>query len=115
MPNKLFEYMGAGLAVVASDFPIWRPLVADTGCGVLVDPANPDEIAAALDALAADPHGRKVMGDRGMECAGERFSWSTAERVLLDAYRALESRRPPIGLATGGRGSRSSDRDRTGR
>ena len=93
LPNKLFEYMRAGLAVLASDFPLWRPLVVDTGCGVTVDPERPSAIAGALESLAADPDARRTMGLRGVAAVRDRFSWSVAESVLLEAYAELESRR----------------------
>ena len=90
LPNKLFEYMRAGLAIVASDFPIWRPLVVGTGCGVVVDPANPTEIAFALDRLAQDPAARRAMGEAGTANVRDRYSWSAAASVLLDAYNGLD-------------------------
>ncbi len=93
LPNKLFEYMRAGLAVLASDFPLWRPLVVDIGCGVTVDPEQPAAIARALESLAADPDARREMGERGVAAVRDRFSWSVAESVLLAAYEELDSKR----------------------
>lgn len=90
LPNKLFEYMRAGLPIVASDFPLWRPLVVDTGCGVVVDPSDPVAIAAALDALAFDAPLRRRMGERGVACVRDRYSWAVAESVLLDVYAGLQ-------------------------
>jgi glycosyltransferase involved in cell wall biosynthesis len=51
MPVKLFEYMAAGLAVVASDFPLWREIVRGADCGLLVDSRAPRDISAALTYL----------------------------------------------------------------
>jgi hypothetical protein len=88
-PNKLFEFMGSGLAVIASDFPEIAPAVLDAGSGWLVDPRSPDAIAAAITAALADPDGCRARGEAGRRAVVARYHWGIAERALLDLYARL--------------------------
>jgi len=54
-PNKLFDYIGGGLAVLAVDAPVMRRMVGDSGCGVLVDPDALDRVWETIAELAEAP------------------------------------------------------------
>ncbi len=88
-PNKLFEFMGSGLAVIASDFPEIAPAVLDAGSGWLVDPRSPDAIAGAMSAALTDPTACRARGEAGRRSVVERYHWGIAERALLDLYARL--------------------------
>jgi glycosyltransferase involved in cell wall biosynthesis len=88
-PTKLFEYMAAGIPVVASDFPLWRNIIEGAGCGLLVDPFNVRDIAAAIEHLITNPGEAAAMGQRGRRAAEGHFSWSNEEQVLLSFYSSL--------------------------
>jgi len=90
--TKLFEYMGAGLPVLYSDFPGLSRLIGGLGAGVAVDPTDAAAIARALTALAADPAGRAAMGARGREAVRERYHWERDEQTLLSVYEAVSGR-----------------------
>lgn len=88
-PIKMFEYMSAGIPVIASDFPLWREIVLGNQCGVCVDPLNPSAIAKAIDYLMQNPDDAKQMGENGRRAVLERYNWSIEEAKLLAFYRRI--------------------------
>ena len=97
LPNKLFDYMLCGLPVVASDFPEIRKVVGGAGCGVLVDPTDPDAIAEAIVYLMEHPEEARRMGENGRRAVLERYNWGEMEGRLLGVYRAIEGQVRVIG------------------
>jgi glycosyltransferase involved in cell wall biosynthesis len=85
-PNKMFEYMSAGIPVVASDFPLWREIITGNDCGILVNPLDPKEIAGAIDELARGPERARRMGQNGRKAVEERYNWGVEEQKLLAFY-----------------------------
>ncbi len=93
-PTKLYDAMGVGVPVVASDLPGIAPLVQETGCGVLCDPADPADISRAIRAVigAADEE-RVGLRMRCLEAARTRYSWAHQVAGLLRVYEDLVERR----------------------
>jgi glycosyltransferase involved in cell wall biosynthesis len=69
VPNKLFEYMMAGLAVVAPNLPGLAPIVDGERVGMTFTPGDPDSMARSLQSLAADRSTTRAMGERARERA----------------------------------------------
>lgn len=88
-PNKMFEYMSAGIPVIASDFPLWREIVVGNQCGLCVDPLDPEAIARAIDYLVEHPDHARQMGENGRRAVLEKYNWSVEERKLLAFYEEL--------------------------
>lgn len=88
-PNKMFEYMSAGIPVIASDFPLWREIIEGNQCGLCVDPLNSNEIARAIDFLVCNPIQAEIMGQNGQRAVQERYNWSIEEKVLASLYSQL--------------------------
>lgn len=89
LPNKLFEYMAAGVSVVASDFPSIRKVVTEEKCGLLVDPTDPEDIARAIIYLFNNPEEARAMGMNGRRAVEQKYNWDTMEKRLLEVYQDL--------------------------
>jgi glycosyltransferase involved in cell wall biosynthesis len=89
-PTKLFEYMAAGKAILASSLGQIGHVLEDGKTGVLVTPGDRAELAAGLRRLAEAPSAaRAELGANARRTAVERHSWrQNAERVL-ESYRSL--------------------------
>lgn len=85
-PNKLFEYMAAGIPVIASDFPLWKEIILKHGCGICVNPLDPNEIAQAINYIVNNIDEAKVMGKNGLRAMEENFSWAHEEIKLINFY-----------------------------
>jgi glycosyltransferase involved in cell wall biosynthesis len=88
-PVKMFEYMSTGLPVIASDFPLWRQIVEDAACGILVDPLDSKSIADAMQWVLDNPLEAEAMGKRGREAVEARYNWDSQAAVLLNLYGRL--------------------------
>ena len=89
MGNKTFEYMAAGLPVIAPDFPVWREVVADIGAGLVADSEDPAALAAAMEALLRDPERAQAMGRRGAEAVATTYNWQSEGAKLTALYEGL--------------------------
>jgi len=92
LPVKLFEYMAAGIPVVASDFPLWREIVQGAQCGVLVDPQDPAAVGEAIERCLADPAAAEEMGRRGRDAVQLRYAWEPEGQRLLALYARIRGR-----------------------
>lgn len=92
LPVKLFEYLAAGLPVIASDFPLWVDIVGENECGLTADPLDPKEIAKAIEYLLENPELRRKMGENGRQAVLQKYNWQPEAEKLLSLYAELLSR-----------------------
>lgn len=90
-PNKMFEYMSAGVPIVGSNFPLWKEIIEGNSCGLCVDPLDPQAIANALDFLVAHPKEAEEMGRNGQKAVHEKYNWTIEETKLLDLYHSIQN------------------------
>lgn len=95
-PNKLFEYMSAGIPVIASDFPLWREIIEGVGCGLLVDPKDPTAIAEAMTWILNHPTKAEEMGERGRDAVQDRLNWEKEKQSLLMLYTDIMGSPKPL-------------------
>jgi glycosyltransferase involved in cell wall biosynthesis len=88
-PVKLFEYLAAGLPVVATDVPLWRELLESHDCGICVPPDSPRRLAEAMTSLLDDDARARSMGGRGRRAAEQHYSWHSQAATLVALYREL--------------------------
>jgi glycosyltransferase involved in cell wall biosynthesis len=92
LPIKMFEYMSAGIPVIASDFDLWRTIVEESECGLCVDPMDPIAIAQAMDYLLSHRDEAEKMGVNGRQAVLSRYNWAREEAKLIEFYdRLLDS------------------------
>ncbi|MCM3244944.1 glycosyltransferase [Cytobacillus oceanisediminis] len=83
--NKLFEYMMAGVPVVACDFPEIKRVVKENKTGICIDSHDPDQIASAVNQLLADEefHEELSMNSRR---ASRKYNWEEEKNLFLKIY-----------------------------
>ena len=96
-PNKLFEALAAGKAVVCNDCGEIGRIVREESCGVVVGSLTRDALVSALSELR-EPGRLADCQARSQRAGRERYNWRHAERGLLDLYGAIG-----LGLGTAAR------------
>jgi glycosyltransferase involved in cell wall biosynthesis len=85
LPNKIFEYVVAGLPVVASDFPDMAELVNGYGVGVTCDPEDPAGIARAVEAVLRERERYR----EGARRAAPELTWERESEAFLSSVAEL--------------------------
>ncbi len=87
-PNKLFDFIQAGLPIVASDLPFLRRVIAGYGLGVVADLNSPESYAQAINSVLTLPDGGASIRANLLRVAPQ-FRWATQAGKLLEAYERL--------------------------
>lgn len=85
LPNKLFEFLGAGLPVIAPKFPEMERVIAAHGCGVTVGPSDADW----RDAIAAVPRDWRAQLAAATAAAAASITWAEEGAKFVAAHRAV--------------------------
>jgi glycosyltransferase involved in cell wall biosynthesis len=88
LPNKLFEYVAAGVPVVASNFPEIASFVESNKVGLLVEPENEEEVVRAIERLLTNAELYQGFANNCMEAAS-RYTWEDQSLKLVRAIEKL--------------------------
>jgi len=87
-PNKVFEYIHAGLAVVASDFPELRRVIHQHDIGYTFNPDDPRDISRAVNYIFENPERWQRMKQNTLT-ASQYYNWENESKKLLNLYGTL--------------------------
>lgn len=87
-PNKLFEFIQAGIPVVGSNFPELTRVIAEQKIGYTFDPESPSDIAAKIQKIFEDPAMYQHMKANAKEAA-KVYNWEIESQKLVGVYRSM--------------------------
>jgi glycosyltransferase involved in cell wall biosynthesis len=97
VPNKLFDYMAAGLCVITSDARPAKRVVEQEGAGIWFESGNVESLAQVLERLWREQDAA-AYGHRGMRAIRDRWHWENDARRLLGVFTALQPARVTYGI-----------------
>jgi glycosyltransferase involved in cell wall biosynthesis len=86
LPIKMFEYMQAGIPVIASNFLFWQDIIIKHECGVVVNPYDYVEVANKCLQLIAHPEYSHQLGINGQHSVTNLFNWNSESKKLCKLY-----------------------------
>ena len=88
LPNKLFDYIAAGIPVIASNLPETRKIVNDNNCGIIIDSVTPGNIVSALNEIKMNPH-KLVEYKMNSVIAARSLNWETESKKVEAFYKLI--------------------------
>jgi glycosyltransferase involved in cell wall biosynthesis len=88
LPNKLFDYISAGIPVLATELPEITKIVTEYKFGILISEPSPGEISKALKVLRDD---RQLLSElkRNSALASESINWENESLKVAELYRSI--------------------------
>jgi glycosyltransferase involved in cell wall biosynthesis len=86
-PNKLFEYIQAGIPIVACDIPFLRKVIVENDIGMVFDYRDPRSLGNALNRATRNDTLRRQRAN--VASVAKRFSWDIESRKLLNFYENI--------------------------
>jgi glycosyltransferase involved in cell wall biosynthesis len=89
LPTKMFEYMAAGVPIIASDFPLWRSILEHLDCATFVDETSPGALAEAIRAYADDAELLERHSRNAVAASRSELNWTSQGALLVEFYGRL--------------------------
>ncbi|MHC1707967.1 MAG: glycosyltransferase [Bacteroidales bacterium] len=86
LPNKLFDYIQAGIPVLASPLPEIKKIVETYHIGVLISNHQPRHIAEKITVMLSEKNHQEKWREN-LKLASENLCWEKEESILADVYR----------------------------
>jgi glycosyltransferase involved in cell wall biosynthesis len=86
-PNKLSQYLHAGLMIVSNDLPFVKSVVAEARAGLSYDSARPDSLIEVVERIVDEPELLRHSQENALGFARERFNWQVEGEKLYALYR----------------------------
>ncbi|MDQ2716372.1 MAG: glycosyltransferase family 4 protein [Chloroflexota bacterium] len=96
MPNKLFEYLMAGLPILSAPLDAIAEVIKTYRTGRIVPSLAPTDIAASINAMLADPAALAVMRRNALYVAKHEFRWEQEAKRLVQLYRRIEGKEDAV-------------------
>ena len=93
IPNRLFEYMISGLAVVGESFIEVKNVVEDAECGYTCNSSKPEEIASAVIQTIEDKRGLLTLGMSGKNAILNKYAFEYDLERLIQYYNSITKKR----------------------
>lgn len=85
LPNKLFDFIQAGVPIVASDLVEVGKIIRKYDIGLFIPDHDPKSIAATIREGLTDQESR-ARWQRGLSLAAEELCWENEQQVLMEIY-----------------------------
>ena len=92
LPNKIFEYLMAGLPVVSSELDAIAELLKTYDVGKILPSLVPSDIGAAINSILSDPATLARMHDNALVTARQHFHWEKEKQKIVQLYDAVLAR-----------------------
>jgi glycosyltransferase involved in cell wall biosynthesis len=88
LPNKLFDYIAAGIPVIASTLPETSKIINENGCGILIDEVTPEKIMDALSDIKINRDKLAVL-KRNAVLASKKINWEIESEKVKEFYSLI--------------------------